>query len=155
MNFWHAIRRLISVSWLVAAPLVIVLLLIGVLIFFEVFHGILKLLFGLEEADTIFMDVMMWGAELVFVLTPIGLAIYGVIFLARWLVGKKRAISGHWYLADNPNISANVSYWKNTDKAKRPATMGDQVAGFLFFVFLGNCVWKVPARSALSALLPA
>jgi hypothetical protein len=52
MKSVQAIRRVISNAWLVAAPLVLVLLLIGVLIFIGVVHEILKLVFGPEQADT-------------------------------------------------------------------------------------------------------
>jgi hypothetical protein len=90
MKSVQAIRRFISNAWLVAAPLVLLFLLIVVVpIFFAVAYEILKLIFSPEQADTLLMDAGMWLAMVVFVLTPIGFAIYAMVCLARWLVGKK------------------------------------------------------------------
>jgi hypothetical protein len=90
MKSVQAIRRFISIAWLAATPLMLMFLFIVVLIFFGVIHEIVKHLFGPETADTLLLDVAMWVAMVVFVLTPIGFAIYAIVCLARWLIGKKK-----------------------------------------------------------------
>ena len=67
----------------------LLVLIVAVLIFFGIAHEIVKHLFGPETADTLLMDVGMWVAMVVFVLTPIGFAIYAMVCLVRWLAGKK------------------------------------------------------------------
>ena len=89
MKSVEAIRRFISAAWLVATPLMLLLLIVAVLIFFGVVHEIVKHLFGPETADTFLMDAGMWMAMVAFVLTPIGFTIYAMVCLARWFVGKK------------------------------------------------------------------
>lgn len=86
-----AIWRFISKSWLVAAPLIILLLLlVGVPIILAIVHAIAARTIGPEAADTLLMDVMTWTWILVLVLAPIGLAIYLIFRLTRWLLSERK-----------------------------------------------------------------
>ena len=92
MKTLQALRRFISTSWLVAGPLVLLLLLIAVPLLLAIIDAIVGRVFGPDAAEAFFVfwfDAMMWGGELVLIMTPIGLAIYGTFYLARWLVRKK------------------------------------------------------------------
>jgi hypothetical protein len=92
MKFVQAMRRFISNAWLVAAPLIIVFLLIAIPLCLAIVRAIIERLFGPEAAEdfsTFLFGAMMWGGELVLGFAPIGLAIYGIVRLARWLVRKK------------------------------------------------------------------
>jgi len=92
MKFVQAIRRFISNAWLVTAPLVILVLLVAIPLVLAVVGAIIGRAFGPEAAENYsssLFSAMMWGAELALLLTPIGLAIYGLVRLARWLVRKK------------------------------------------------------------------
>jgi hypothetical protein len=94
MKSVQTIRRFISNAWLVAAPLVIVFLLIAIPLCLAVVSAIIEHVFGPEVAEgfsTTLFGAMMWGGELVLGLAPIGLAIYGIVRLARWLVRKKES----------------------------------------------------------------
>ena len=51
MRFWHAIRRFISVSWLVAAPLVIAFLIIVLFLFLKLLEFLIGIVFGPEAAE--------------------------------------------------------------------------------------------------------
>ena len=88
MNSIQAIRRFISTSWLVAAPLVILVLLVAGLALLGIVDAIVGSVFGAEAADNFLADTMAWGA-MVFVLAILGLLIYGLFCIAKWLVGKK------------------------------------------------------------------
>jgi preprotein translocase subunit SecG len=88
MNSIQAIRRFISTSWLVAAPLVIVVLLVAGLALLGIVDAIIGSVFGEEAADNFLADTMAWGA-MVFVLALLGLLTYGMFRIAKWLVGKK------------------------------------------------------------------
>jgi hypothetical protein len=86
----QALWRFISKSWLVAAPLVILVLLFVIVPFIlAVVHAIAARVAGAEAADTFLMDLMTWTWILVLVLAPIGLAVYAAVRLARWLLRKK------------------------------------------------------------------
>src|SRR5215510_15623951 len=90
MKFVQAIWRSILNAWLVSASLIIlVFLLVGVPVLLAAVHAIAERVSGLEAADTLLMDIIMWASVLVFVLTPIGFAIYGTVRVARWLLNKK------------------------------------------------------------------
>jgi len=92
MKSLQSLRRFISASWLVAAPLVVLLLLIVVPILFAVISAIIERLFGSEAADDFsayMFGALMWGGELVLVFAPIALALYGIVRVARWLARKK------------------------------------------------------------------
>jgi hypothetical protein len=92
MKSLQSLRRFISASWLVAAPLVVLLLLIVVPILFAVVSAIIERVYGNEAADDFsayMFGAMMWGAELVLVLAPIALAVYGIVRVARWLARRK------------------------------------------------------------------
>jgi preprotein translocase subunit SecG len=88
MKFIQAIRRFILNSWLVAAPLVILVLLVAGLALLGIVDAIVGSVFGAEAADNFLADTMAWGA-MVFVLAILGLLIYGLFCIAKWLVGKK------------------------------------------------------------------
>lgn len=93
MKSVQAIRRFLSTSWLVAAPLVILFLLIAVPLCVAIFRAIIERVFGHEAAENFsnfVFGAMMWGAELALLLAPIGLAVYGLVRLVRWLAGKKK-----------------------------------------------------------------
>ena len=93
MKSVRAICRFVSNAWLVAAPLVIVFLLIAVLMLAAIVSVIVERVFGPEAAEgfsTFLLNATMWGAELALVLTPLGLAIYASVRLARWLLRKNK-----------------------------------------------------------------
>jgi len=93
MKLVQTIRRFIARSWLAAAPLVILFLLIAIPLCLAVVHTIIERVFGPEAAESFFDFVFgaaMWGGELVLVLAPIGLTIYGIVRLARWFGRKRR-----------------------------------------------------------------
>ena len=93
MTFVRAIRRFIANAWLAAAPLVILFLLIAIPLCLAIVGAIIGRVWGPEAADdftTAVFGAMMWGGELALGLAPIGLAIYGLVRLARWLVRKKQ-----------------------------------------------------------------
>ena len=77
-KLWQAIKRLISVSWLVAAPLVVVvgILVLGLLLWLT--SQIVGLLFGAEAVDSfiydvgILMSMLFWAAL-------IGAPIYAIV----------------------------------------------------------------------------
>ena len=84
MKSVQTIWRFIANAWLIAAPLVIlVLLFVGVPIIIAVAHAIVARISGPEVADTFLMDAMTWTGIGVLVLTPIALVIYGTVRLAR------------------------------------------------------------------------
>lgn len=92
MKSVQAIWRFISNAWLVAAPLVIlVLLFVGVPIIIAVAHVIVARISGPEAADTFLMDAITWTWIAALVLAPIGLVIYGAVCLARRLLRKRDA----------------------------------------------------------------
>jgi len=87
----QAIRRFISTTWLVAAPLVVVALLVAIPLCLGIVGAIVGRVFGPQAAEAygdILFGAMMWAAELALLLAPIGLAAYGLFRLAQWL-GKK------------------------------------------------------------------
>jgi hypothetical protein len=68
-------------------------LLIAVPIVLAIISAIIERVSGPEAAerfDAFWIDVTMWGLELLFVLAPIALAIYVAFRLAKWLVRKKQ-----------------------------------------------------------------
>jgi hypothetical protein len=92
MKSMRAIWRFISTSWLVAAPLVIVFLLIAIPLCLAIVGAIIERVLGhaaAESFSSLWFGALMWGAELVLVLTPIALAAYGMVCLVRWLIRKK------------------------------------------------------------------
>ncbi len=89
----QAIRRLISRSWLIAAPLILLFLLVGVPIVLAIVGAILERLFGPEAAERFavsWLDAVSWTAELTLLFAPIALLIYAAFRLARWLVRKNQ-----------------------------------------------------------------
>ena len=90
MKSVQAIWRFISSSWLIAAPLIILFILfVGAPIFLAIIHAIAGRVAGPDAADTLLMDVVTWTWIAVLVLTPLGLAAYGAVRLARWLMRKR------------------------------------------------------------------
>jgi len=92
MKFLQAIRRFFSKAWLVAGPLILLLLLIAVPIVLAVIGAIIEHISGPEATErfaVFWLDAMMWGLELLFVLAPIALAVYAAFCLAKWLIRKK------------------------------------------------------------------
>jgi membrane protease YdiL (CAAX protease family) len=87
MKSMQAIWRLMSRSWLVAAPLIIIFVLVAIPLLLSVVHDIIARVSGAEAAD-VFADnmfgAMMWGAELTFLLAPVAL----VLVARRWLRKK-------------------------------------------------------------------
>lgn len=93
MTFVRAIRRFIANAWFAAAPLVILFLLIAIPLCFAIVSAIIGRVWGPQAAEdftTAVFGAMMWVGELTLGLAPIGLAIYGLIRLARWLIRKRR-----------------------------------------------------------------
>ena len=88
MKSVQAIRRFVSNAWLVAAPLVIVVLLVAGLALLGVVYAIVGSVFGAETADNFLANAMVsfWIA---FELALLGLAVYGIFCVARWLLRKK------------------------------------------------------------------
>jgi hypothetical protein len=89
MNPVRALWRLMSRSWLVAAPLIIIFVLVAIPLLLSVAHDIIARNLGAETADA-FADnmfgAMMWGAELTFLLAPVALVVYVLVLLTRrWL----------------------------------------------------------------------
>jgi hypothetical protein len=86
----RAIWRFIAKAWLVAAPLVILfLLLVGAPIILAVAHAIIARISGREAADTLLMDAMTWTWIAVLALAPIGLIVYGAVRLTRRFLRKR------------------------------------------------------------------
>ena len=87
MKFLQVIWRFISRSWLIAAPLIILFVLfVGAPVILAIVHAIGSRVAGADAADTLLMDVVTWTWVAVLVVAPMGLAIYGAIRLARWLL---------------------------------------------------------------------
>lgn len=90
MKSVQAIWRFVSRSWLIAAPLIILFVLfVGAPIILAIVHAIAARVAGADAADTLLMDVVTWTWVAVLVLAPIGLAVYGAVRLARWLVRER------------------------------------------------------------------
>jgi hypothetical protein len=92
MKSVQSIRRFASKAWLVAGPLIILLLLISVPTALAIIGAIVERIFGPQAAErysVFLLDATMWGAELTLLFAPIGLAIYVTVRLARWYVRKK------------------------------------------------------------------
>ncbi len=90
MNFVQAIRRFILTSWLVAAPLVVVALLVGTFALLGIVQAIIGRVWGAEAAENFIADAMVLLA-MAFELALLGLAAYGVFRVGRWLVGRKKS----------------------------------------------------------------
>ncbi len=88
MKVFHAIRRFVANAWFAAAPLVIFVLIVGVLAFVGLARAIVARLFGPNAADQFLINAMMLAGALVALLL-IGFVVYGLISVARWLLGKK------------------------------------------------------------------
>ena len=87
MKATHAIWRFVTTSWLVAAPLVIIVLLIGGMALLAIVDSIVEHLFGAEAADNFLANTMvsLWIA---IEIGLVGLIIYGLFRLARRLLRK-------------------------------------------------------------------
>jgi hypothetical protein len=89
MKSVQAIRRFISNSWLVAAPLVILVLLIGGLAFLGIVYAIVGYVFGAEAADNFIANAMVLFG-MAFELGLLGLVIYAMFCVARWFLRRKK-----------------------------------------------------------------
>jgi hypothetical protein len=88
MKSMQAMQRFISTSWLVAAPLVIVVLLVVGLALLGFVYAIVGSLFGAEVAENFIANAtVLFG--MAFELGLLGLVIYAIYCLARWLLRKK------------------------------------------------------------------
>jgi hypothetical protein len=87
MKAIQAIRRFISTSWLVAAPLVVIVLLIAGMALLAIADSIVEHLFGAEAADNFLANTMvsLWIA---LELALVALIIYGLFRLARRLLRR-------------------------------------------------------------------
>jgi hypothetical protein len=81
-KFWPAIKRFLSVSWLVAAPLVIVIAIVGLGLVLWLSSQIVGLLFGTEAADAyVYEFAMVLG--MLFWVAVIGVPIYAIVSYIR------------------------------------------------------------------------
>jgi hypothetical protein len=89
MKLFRAIREFAANVWLAAAPLVVLVLLpIALFICLFVAEKIVALTWGREAADTFLANTMtLLGASLV--LGLIGLLLYALFAVARWLLRSK------------------------------------------------------------------
>jgi hypothetical protein len=87
MKAIHAIWRFVTTPWLVAAPLVIIVLLIAGMVLLAAVDSIVEHLFGVEAADNFLANTMvsLWIA---IEIGLVGLIIYGLFRLARRLLRK-------------------------------------------------------------------
>jgi hypothetical protein len=85
------LRRFVSRAWLVAAPLIIISIVVVVIpTSIGLIHQILQLMFRREVADTLLMDAGIWLVILASVATTSGLVLYAAVCLVRWAKRKKR-----------------------------------------------------------------
>lgn len=87
MESLQAIRRLISNAWLAATPLVLILFIIGFFVFIDIVRRIVEYGWGIEAAEKLLINAMIL-AVWALALTVAGLAVYGMICLARWLLRR-------------------------------------------------------------------
>jgi hypothetical protein len=95
MKFMQPLRRFLSKAWLAAGPLILLLLLIVVPVVLAIISAIIERVFGPEASERFaifWVDAMMWGLELLFILAPIALAVYVAFRLAKWLSRKKERL---------------------------------------------------------------
>jgi hypothetical protein len=59
MKYWYAIRRLLSVSWLAAAPLVILVLILVLFLLLQLIAWLVGLVFGHEAAEALVVNVFL------------------------------------------------------------------------------------------------
>jgi len=93
MKFLRALRRFIATSWLVAAPLVVIVGLVAAVILLAIVQALVERLFGVETADrfaNLWFGALMWAAELTALLVPIGLLGYLIAIGARRYMRKKQ-----------------------------------------------------------------
>ena len=92
MKGLRTIRRFISNAWLAAAPLVILLLLVGGLVVLGIVLGVVTAIvrsaYGPTAAENFLLGSVVWLAFL-FALAMVGLIGYGLLCIARWLLSKE------------------------------------------------------------------
>ena len=90
MGYFRAIRDFAVNAWLVAAPLVLLVLVpTGVFICLFVVESIIARIWGREGADDFLANAMtLLGAALLLAL--IGLLLYGLFSAARWLLRLRK-----------------------------------------------------------------
>lgn len=79
-----AIRRLISNAWLAAPPLVILLAAVVAFALIDVASAIIARLAGTQASDNFVAEIMtLFGMLVLF--TPLAIALYALVALARWM----------------------------------------------------------------------
>lgn len=92
MQPFAALRRLLAVSWLIAAPLILLGLFVVVPLLLAIIDAIIGRLFGPPAAEAFFelwFGAMMWAGEVVLLLAPAVLIVYAAGRLMRRLAAKK------------------------------------------------------------------
>ncbi len=87
MKATHTIWRFFSTSWLVAAPMVIIALLIAGMVLLAIVDSIVEHIFGAETADN-FLATTMVSLWIAIEFAIVALIIYGLFRLARRLLRK-------------------------------------------------------------------
>lgn len=82
MRFWHAIRRFISVSWLVAAPLAIVVLIVALFLLLQLTEFLVGRVFGPDAAEAVVANVFVVMGMLIWA-ALVGIPVYGVVSYVR------------------------------------------------------------------------
>ncbi len=88
MKFLHATWQRISNAWLVAAPLVIVALLVAAFVLLGIVQAFVGWIAGPDAADN-FIAIAMMLLGMAFVAMLVALPAYGVFCVARWLLKKR------------------------------------------------------------------
>ncbi|HZQ11808.1 MAG TPA: hypothetical protein VFB31_03255 [Pseudolabrys sp.] len=92
MKLLAALRRLFAVSWLIAAPLILIGLFIGVPLLLAIIGAIIGRLFGPEAAEAfaeLWFGAMMWAGEIVLLLAPAVVIVYLGVRIVRRRAAKK------------------------------------------------------------------
>lgn len=86
----QALWRFVSTTWFVAAPLLVLFVVLVVLpIVFMIMHAILVRTIGRDDADTYLMGAIMWTSEFTLVLGPLAFVIYVGYRVARRFFSKQ------------------------------------------------------------------
>ena len=84
----QTVRRLLGNAWYVAAPLLLVLGIVALLLLLKVVHAIVSFAAGPDAADNVLADVMIvivWGL----MLAAVGAVVYGLFRATRWLLARR------------------------------------------------------------------
>ncbi|MBR0715969.1 hypothetical protein [Bradyrhizobium liaoningense] len=83
------VRRLISNAWLAAPPLVILLATIAAFALIGIASVIIARIAGTQASGNFVADAMtLFGMLVLF--TPVAIAVYALVALARWIVARKQ-----------------------------------------------------------------